>query len=110
MGHEGWKDVRIELPRGAGAAPLRIDFVSALTTVEIESIEIKAADHAHFSATTKADFDSIAVGGDAERLAADNVLRFKITGIDPQLYLPRIETPDDAPLLLQLRLRVLPSL
>src|SRR5256885_10106964 len=38
IGHEGWKDVRIELPPGAAAAPLRIDFVSALTTIEIASL------------------------------------------------------------------------
>src|ERR1051326_1116492 len=38
VGHEGWKDARIELPPEAGAAPLRIDFVSALTTIEIAAI------------------------------------------------------------------------
>jgi hypothetical protein len=105
VGHEDWKDVRIELPRGAGAAPLRIDFVSALTTIEIASIRINAAGRICFSARTKADFDSVAVRGDAERLP-DKVLQFKITGIDPQLYLPRIETPADAPLVVELRLRV----
>ncbi len=106
VGHESWKDVRIELPQGAGAAPLRIDFVSALTTIEIASIRVTSSDHPYFSATTKTDFDSIAVRGDAERFSDERLLRFKITGIDPQLYLPRIETAGDAPLLVQLRLRV----
>jgi Methyltransferase domain len=106
-GHEGWKDVRIELPPGAGAAPLRIDFVSALTTIEIASIRLSAGGRDYFSATTKSDFDLIAVRGDAERLADDKLLRFKITGIDPQLYLPAIElSAAQAPAILQIRLRV----
>src|SRR6478672_8579409 len=76
VGHEGWKDVRIELPPGAGAAPLRIDFVSALTTIEIASLRVAGA-------LTQPEFESIDVRGDAERLANDSLLRFRITGIDP---------------------------
>lgn len=106
VGHEGWKDVRIELPPGAGANPLRIDFVSAFTTIEIASIRISAAGHTCFSATAKPDFAPIAVRGDAERLPDDKLLRFQITGIDPQLYLPPIEMASDAPLAVELRLRV----
>jgi hypothetical protein len=107
VGHEDWKDVRIELPAGAAANPLRIDFVSALTTIEIASIRITDADRIYFSATTQSDFDSIAVRGDAERLPDDKMLRFKITGIDPQLYLPRIELARDQRLSIEMRLRVL---
>jgi hypothetical protein len=110
IGHEGWKDVRIELPHGARAAPLRIDFVSALTTIEIASIRITARGHTHFSATTKAEFDSIAVRGDAERVPDNDLLRFKITGLDPQLYLPQIETPASDSVVVELRLRVTSSL
>ena len=97
VGHDGWKDLRIELPPGAGAAPLRIDFVSALTTIEIESIRV---------ADTPVSLDSIAVRGDAERLPHDRLLRLKITGIDPQLYLPAIETTAAEPVVLEMRLRV----
>ena len=109
VGHEGWKDVRIELPPDAGAAPLRIDFVSALTTIEIASIRLTKGT-VLYSAASKQDFESIDVRGDAERLPDGNVLRFKITGIDPQLYLPSISLPETAPLILQMRLQVLPSL
>ena len=100
VGHQGWKNVRIELPPAAGAAPLRIDFVSALTTIEIASIHLNGA-------LTQPDFDSIAVRGDAERLPDDSLLRFKVTGIDPQLHLPAIETPADGSLSIEMRLRVI---
>lgn len=108
VGHEGWKDVRIELPHGAGAAPLRIDFVSALTTIEVASIAVSAGDTNYFSAADPFAFDSIAVRADAERLPEEKLLRLKITGVDPQLYLPPIERPtSDPPLVLKMRLRVL---
>jgi len=111
VGHEGWKDVRIELPRDAAAAQLRIDFVSALTTIEISSIRLVKGEVEFFSAAKKSDFDSIAIGGDAERLPDAELLRFRITGIDPQLYLPAIELPaEEAPIALQLRLRVVSAL
>jgi hypothetical protein len=100
IGHESWKDVRIQLPAGAGAAPLRIDFVSALTTIEIASIRLS-------SASTQPDFDSIDVRGDAERLRDESLLRLKITGIDPQLHLRAMETPADRPLFVEMRLRVI---
>ncbi|MFN2622330.1 MAG: class I SAM-dependent methyltransferase [Chthoniobacterales bacterium] len=100
IGHEGWKNVRIKLPPGAGAAPLRIDFVSALTTIEISSIRLS-------NASSQPDFDSIEVRGDAERLPDESLLRLRITGIDPQLHLPAIETPADALLFVEMRLRVI---
>lgn len=108
IGHEGWKEIRIELPAGAGAAPLRIDFVSALTTIEIASIRLVSEDHECFSATTRADFDAIAVRGDVERLPDEKLLRLRITGIDPQLYLPPIQLRSHkAPLRLHIQLRVI---
>jgi hypothetical protein len=108
VGHEGWKDLRIELPPGAGAAPLRIDFVSALTTIEIDSIVLVTGDTNYFRADTRSAFETIAVRGDAERLSDEKILRLKITGIDPQLYLPAIPLqPSNAPLLLKIRLRVI---
>lgn len=100
IGHGTWKDVRIELPPGARAAPLRIDFVSALTTIEIASIRLSGV-------STQPDFDSIVVRGDAERLPDASLLRLKITGVDPQLHLPAIETPADEVLLVEMRVRVL---
>lgn len=111
IGHEGWKDLRIELPHGAGAAPLRIDFVSALTTIEIASIAVTAGDTNYFCADNQSAFEAIAIRGDAERLSDEKLLRLKITGIDPQLYLSAIETTGtDAPLVLGMRLRVIPTL
>jgi hypothetical protein len=110
VGHEGWKDLRIELPPGAGAAPLRIDFVSALTTIEIASIRLTVDGRECFSAAAKADFDGIVIGGDAQSLPGENLLRLKITGIDPQLYLPHVETAGASRLFLEMRLRVVSPL
>lgn len=107
VGHEGWKDLGIELPRGAGAAPIRIDFVSALTTIEIASIAVTAGHTNYFRADNQSAFDSIAVRGDADRLPNEKLLRLKITGIDPQLYLPAINIANEDTLRLQMRLRVI---
>jgi hypothetical protein len=107
VGHEEWKEIRIQLPPGAGAAPLRIDFVSALTTIDVASIRLRKAGSIYFSAPEETGFDSIGVSGDVERLAHPTELRLKITGIDPQLYLPAVTLPPgDEPLVLDLRLQV----
>jgi hypothetical protein len=107
LGHEEWKEVRIELPPGAGASPLRIDFVSALTTVDLASICLAKGESTCFSASKETGFDSIASSGDLERLTHATALRLKITGVDPQLYLPVIALPPgDEPLVLQMRLHV----
>jgi hypothetical protein len=109
VGHEGCKDVAIELPPHAEAAPLRIDFVSALTTIEIASIRVTKGDFDYFSAPAGSNFDSITIRGDAERLPDPQFLRIRISGIDPQLYLPTLNTSGRAaPLVLNLRVRVLP--
>jgi len=110
VGHQGWKDVRIELPPGAGAAPLRIDFVSALTTIEIASIRLTKGAAACFAAPGPTGFEAIKTGGDVERLPDSHSLRLRVTGVDPQLYLPVVDLPPgNAPLLLEMRLRILPS-
>jgi SAM-dependent methyltransferase len=103
IGHDEWKDAVVRLPEGAGAAPLRIDFVSALSIVEIESISIKAAGRVCFTASP----EDVTVAGDAERLPSPAGLRLRITGVDPQLHLPVVQLPPDAdPVEVHLRLRV----
>ena len=108
VGHQGWKDVRIELPTGAGAAPLRIDFVSALTTIEIESIRLTKGLVTCFAAQGGMQFETIKTAGDVERLPDSQGLRLRITGVDPQLYLPVVDLPAGSEaLFLAMRLRVL---
>ena len=107
VGHEGWQEVRIELPPDARASPLRIDFASALNTIDVASINLTRAESICFSAPEKTGFDSIALSGDVERLAHPTALRLKVTGVDPQLYLPVIPlSVSDEPLVLQIRLQV----
>jgi hypothetical protein len=108
VGHGRWKDVCLELPPHAAASPLRIDFASALTMIEVASIRLRKAATTCFAATEGAGFDLMTVAGDAERLPDPKRLRLKVTGVDPQLYLPPIELPSEqGPLVVHLRLRVL---
>ena len=110
IGHEGWKDFRIELPPGAGASPLRIDLVTALNIVDVASILLTKAGVTCFSAPDETGFDSIAVRGDAERLPHPTALQLKVTGVDPQLYLPVVALPSrEEPLVLQMRLQIHPG-
>jgi len=107
VGHEGWKDVRIELPTAAGAAPLRIDFVSALTLIEIASLRLIKGSASCFAADVQTGYGAVRVGGDADRIPGP-ALRLRVTGIDPQLYLPAVDFPSgDGPFVLEMRLRVL---
>lgn len=106
VGHEGWKEVRIALPQEAGAAPLRIDFVSALTTIEIASIRLTRGATTSLLLDGTTGFDAVRIGGDAERIAGP-ALCLRVTGIDPQLYLPPVDLPaDEAAVVLEMRLRV----
>ena len=107
VGHGSWKEVTIPLPARAGAAPLRIDFLSAFTSIEIAELTVRAGDEPIFTARSAAEFDGIGVAGDAERLAAASGLRLRVTGVDPQLYLPPLTVPEEHQgLSVMLRLRV----
>ena len=108
VGHEEWKDVRIELPSDAAAAPLRIDFVSALTTLEIASIRLTKGNTTYFAAEPETGFEMIRIAGDVERFPDAELLRLRVTGLDPQLYLPAVNLPaSEGTFILHLRLRVL---
>ena len=99
--------MRINLPAGASAAPLRIDFMRTLDFIEIASLSVSTATQEYFSATTAGEFEKVTVEGDAERLPHPEHLRLQITGVDPQLVLPRIgTTPGDEKLRVEMRLRV----
>lgn len=106
IGHEVWKEVTLVLPPGAGAAPLRLDFFSALTVIDLRSIRLSSETGAVFIAEKTTDFDRINLAGDAERLAHPQYLRIRVTGVDPQLYFPPLESTSETPLSLALRLRV----
>jgi hypothetical protein len=110
IGHGEWKEISIPLPRHAGANPLRIDFVSPLTIVEITLLRLTDGREIVFEATEDYQFSQIMLAGDVERLPHPNYLRLKITGIDPQLYLPPISFPKvEESLVLKMRLRVDPE-
>lgn len=105
-GHDIWQNICIPLPKGAGCAPLRIDFNTLFKFVDLASICVKTPQKAIFHARHGRDFDSVRVAGDAERVPHPEFFRLKITGIDPQLWLPSIATaPEDRPLTVEIRLR-----
>ena len=106
VGHESWKEILLVLPPRAGAAPLRIDFLSAFTTIDIAGIQVLDASRILFDASEPEAFSCIAFAGDAERIAHATYLRVKVTGPDPQLHLPNLEPADDSQLEVKLRLRV----
>ena len=81
IGHETWKDMVIPLPAQAGAAPLRIDFLSALHVIEVAHIRVRRSAEVCFDASRPAAFDKIDVRGDAQRLPDPSSLRIKIIGI-----------------------------
>jgi len=109
IGHAGWKDVRILLPRDAGTSPLRIDFVSPLTIIEVASLRLTSDGVVRFQAANEKAFATIVCSGDGERLPDFIFLRLRITGMDPQLYLPAMESTTGQRLALEMRLRVLPD-
>src|SRR4029077_550894 len=103
----GWREVRINLPVGASAAPLRIDFMRTLDFIEIARLSVSTAIQEYFSATTAGEFEKVTVQGDAERVPHPERLRLRITGVDPQLVLPGIGTTSgDERLRVEMRLRV----
>lgn len=106
IGHEAWKDVTLRLPPGVGAAPLRLDYFSALTVIDLSLLRLSANGEVIFHAENAAEFDRIRIAGDAKRLAHPNYLRVRVTGMDPQLYLPALSTPPEATLSLALRVFV----
>lgn len=108
IGHGDLKELALQLPNGAGANPLRIDFVSAFTVVDVESLQVTQADGTVlFAAATAAEFDAVQVAGDCVREPSPKGLQLRITGIDPQLYLPPLASAGETErLTVRLKLRV----
>ena len=110
IGHGSWKEVSIPLPADAGAAPLRVDFLSAFTVIDIAALRLTNGTSEVFVADQPAVFAQLKVAGDAERRAHPRFLRLKVTGPDPQLHLPSLTSPANAgDWRLTLRLRVSPG-
>ena len=96
IGHEEWKELTLPLPPG-GHRAVRIDFVSAFTTIEIAAIAVRAPDGSmFFEANSPEAFDRLEIAGDAKRVPHPSFLRIEVTGLDPQLYLPRLPAASHA--------------
>ena len=90
ISHGEWKDVSIALPRQAGAAPLRIDFMSNMPVIDVAAVEVLTETATLYRARDSQAFEAIALAGDAERLPHSAYLRLRVTGIDPQMILPSL--------------------
>lgn len=102
-----WKNISFTLPKRAKCARLRIDFMSPLGDIDITSIVVKSLERIVFAAKDGRDFEAITIAGDARRLAHPRFFRVRITGADPQLYLPELsELPEGESLAVHVCLRV----
>jgi len=106
-GHDVWENIPIVLPENAKITPLRIDFMGPFDVIDIASISLRTREKTIFRAEKNRDLEVLTIAGDARRLANSKFLRIKITGADPQLYLPPVaEVPGAKPLIVELRMRV----
>lgn len=92
--HSEWNNISVALPHGSLARPLRVDFIASPITIEIAELSLVSKTQTHFRAATMTDFDRIVLAGDVQRLPSSATLRLKITGLDPQLYLPPLSSVD----------------
>jgi hypothetical protein len=107
ISHGAWKEISIALPPNAGAAPLRIDFMSDLTIIDVASVEVGTKTATLFRAGNAQEFKAVALAGDAESMPHPDYLRLKVTGIDPQLILPSLAPVEGAEAIeVKLRLRI----
>ena len=89
------QEVIMRLPAGAGLSPLRIDFITSASIIDIQRLRILAGKTELYRAADVAGLADVSVRGDAERLANPHFFRIRITGIDPQLHLPTLNLPEN---------------
>lgn len=105
LGHGAWKDVVVLLATEDAIDRVRIDFYSALTTIEIAAIEICGGDgRVVYQAATAEDFGAIALFGDCVARSL-HPFKIEVTGVDPQLYLPPLPRSEGR-LVVKMQLRV----
>jgi hypothetical protein len=105
VGHGAWKDIAIPLPAEKSIGGLRVDFFSALTTIEIAAITVESArGEPVYRAERAPEFESIRLLGDCVGRSLDP-FKIEVTGVDPQLHLPSFREPQRE-LVVKMRLRV----
>jgi hypothetical protein len=87
---------------------IRIDFAGPqLRLIEIASLRVADDKRSFLKFPTQNGWNEIQLNGDAERLAAAEILRVKTSGVDPQVHLPTLaKTGEELPLFVEMQARV----
>ena len=95
---------------GVGAWTDHLHFgYDLVAIIEVASLRLTCDGVVRFQAANEKAFATILCSGDGERLPDFSFLRLRITGMDPQLYLPAMESTPGERLALEMHLRVLPD-
>jgi hypothetical protein len=106
IGHGEWKTLCIALAAKAQAKPLRLDFVSTFHLIDIATLVVRANEAILFRAEGPADFAELTIGGDGAVVPNEQFFRLQVTGPDPQIYLPALDSPPEDNLSVELKVRV----
>ena len=105
LGHDSWKEVTVRLPAREPITHLRIDFLSALTNIEIAEIAVESpTGDVIYRASSANEFAAIRLAGDCDRQSLEP-FSIVVTGVDPQLHPPSLQATS-GPFLVRMCLRV----
>ncbi len=108
-----WQTVCAELTQGADTGQLRIDVAEYPCIAEIASVAARRSgdNTLLFEYTTVGEIEACASAGDLMPLPAAGTARFLSFGCDPQLLVRAPESVRlDAPLMVEIRMRIVPGL
>jgi hypothetical protein len=104
IGHNTWREICLELPTSEQIQHLRIDFLSPLTTIEIEAISVTSINGDFLFEAN--DLEQVRLLGDCRKISAHPFI-LQVTGVDPQLHLPQFTASGfKGPVAVRMRLRV----
>jgi hypothetical protein len=103
-----WLNLHLDLPRGVGDRPLRIDVANRPAVVDIAALSLRKADgHTVWTWNPKDVTDQLRIAGTASPMPAPDFCRVLSLGAEPHLYLPEFRgSAFEQPLELEIRLRV----
>jgi hypothetical protein len=103
-----WINLHLDLPKGTGDRPLRLDVANRPAVVDIASLALRKEDgHAVWTWNSKDVTDQLRVEGTATRMPETEFCRVLSLGASPHVFLPEfVGSSFEQPLELEIRLRV----